>query len=115
VNAFGDLVGDHDRIHFDESFAAKTAYGRPIAHGALLLGYMSAVSSMATADCPVPLVSLGYDKLRFVGAAMIGEEVEVRFVISGHEDERDRAVADVTVTAGGRTLAVARNIIKRSP
>ena len=115
VETFGDLIGDHDRIHFDDAFASQTAYGKPIAHGALMLGYMSAASTLAAHGCPIPLVSLGYDKLRFVAAAMIGEEVEVHFEITGHDDPRNRAFANVTVKAGDRLLAVARNIIARSP
>ncbi|MFN0041793.1 MAG: MaoC family dehydratase [Alphaproteobacteria bacterium] len=114
VDAYGDLVGDHDPIHFDEAFCQKTVYGRPIAHGTLLVGYMSAVSSMATQDTGIPFVSLGYDRMRFVGPAFVGEEVEAKLTIVGHEEERGRILADVTVSAGGRLLAIARNIIKLS-
>ena len=42
VQAFADLVGDHDPIHLDAAFCRATPYGRPIAHGALLIGFMSA-------------------------------------------------------------------------
>lgn len=115
VDTFGDLVGDHDRIHFDEEFCRRTAYGRPIAHGALLVGYMSAVSALATVRCDVPLVSLGYDRVRFLAPAFLGDEIEARFVIVEHEEEKGRVLADITVSAGDRLLAVARNILKRSP
>ena len=114
VDAYGDLVGDHDPIHFDEAFCRKTVYGRPIAHGTLLVGYMSAVSAMATQDTGIPFVSLGYDRMRFVGPAFVGEEVEAKLTIVGHEEERGRILADVTVSAGDRLLAIARNIIKLS-
>lgn len=115
VDAYGELTGDFDPIHFDEAFAAKTAYGRTIAHGTLLVGYMSAVSTQATIETGIPFVSLGYDRVRFVGPAFIGEEVEARLEIVGHEEGRGRILADVTVKAGERLLAVARNIIKLSP
>jgi 3-hydroxybutyryl-CoA dehydratase len=41
VAKFGDAVHDHNPIHFDERYAATTAFGRPIAHGALLGGLIS--------------------------------------------------------------------------
>lgn len=115
VDAYGELTGDDDPIHFDEAFAAKTAYGRTIAHGALLVGYMSSVSTLATIETGIAFVSLGYDRVRFVGPAFIGDEVEARLEVVGHEEERGRILADVTVRAGDRVLAVAKNIIKLSP
>jgi len=33
IRAFADLGGDRNPVHVDASFAAKTRFGRPIAHG----------------------------------------------------------------------------------
>lgn len=41
VKAFGDVVYDHNPLHFDEQYAATTRFKRPIAHGALLGGIVS--------------------------------------------------------------------------
>src|SRR5579872_4220622 len=112
LRAFGDLVGDHDPIHFDAAFAAGTRYGRPVAHGALLVGFMSAASTQATQASRIPLVSLGYDRMRFIGPAFPGEEIEARFVVVSHDESRQRIFADVEVRSAGRLVAVARNILK---
>ncbi|MEM6785769.1 MAG: MaoC/PaaZ C-terminal domain-containing protein, partial [Bacteroidota bacterium] len=43
VRAYADLTGDDNPIHVDAEYAATTDFGQPIAHGALLLGYISKV------------------------------------------------------------------------
>jgi 3-hydroxybutyryl-CoA dehydratase len=35
VQAYADAAGDHNPIHLDAEFAAKTPFGRRIAHGML--------------------------------------------------------------------------------
>ena len=52
---------------------ARTAYGHRIAHGALLVGYMSRASTMICGQVRPAMeghlpVSLGYDKVRFLNA-----------------------------------------------
>ena len=49
VYLFAGITGDLSPNHVNEHEMAKTPYGGRIAHGALLIGYMSACSTMATA------------------------------------------------------------------
>lgn len=46
ILAFSHLSGDWNPLHTDHAYAQTTEYGRPIAHGALLLGYVSRVLGM---------------------------------------------------------------------
>ena len=43
VRAFAELSGDYNPIHLDEEFAAKTHFGRRIAHGMISGALISAV------------------------------------------------------------------------
>ena len=38
---YADASGDHNPLHLDETFAASTPYGRTIAHGMLVLAFVS--------------------------------------------------------------------------
>lgn len=42
IRAFGDLIGDHNSVHLDDEFAARTRFGRRIAHGMLIASLISA-------------------------------------------------------------------------
>ncbi|HEV3052787.1 MAG TPA: MaoC/PaaZ C-terminal domain-containing protein, partial [Longimicrobium sp.] len=46
IAAFAELSGDHDPVPVDADFAARTAFGRIIAHGALVMGLLSTTASM---------------------------------------------------------------------
>jgi len=43
VHGYADLTGDHNPVHLDDAFAAKTPFGRRIAHGGILFGFISCI------------------------------------------------------------------------
>ena len=43
IDAFADIIGDHNPIHVDEEFAKTTMFGQRIAHGALSASLISAI------------------------------------------------------------------------
>src|SRR5215510_270827 len=46
VYLFAGITGDFAPNHVNKAFMEKSSYGRLIAHGALLVGYMSTASTM---------------------------------------------------------------------
>lgn len=47
VDAYADLSDDHNPIHVDAEYAASTPFGRRVAHGMLVAGYVqSALTSL---------------------------------------------------------------------
>jgi len=46
VSMFSKISGDDDPVHVDADYAAKTAFGWCIAHGALMLGLSSTTASI---------------------------------------------------------------------
>jgi acyl dehydratase/CBS domain-containing protein len=70
VRSFADASGDTNRLHLDEAFAAETRFGRPIAHGTLVAGLVSA----ALARIPGLTIYLSQD-LRFLGPVDIDDVV----------------------------------------
>ena len=47
INLYAEASGDLNPIHIDESFAAQTPLGGTIAHGMLILAYMSEMMTKA--------------------------------------------------------------------
>ncbi|MBA2587476.1 MAG: MaoC family dehydratase [Alphaproteobacteria bacterium] len=43
VELFGEATGDMNPVHFDEEFARRTVFRGRVAHGALSIGYISAL------------------------------------------------------------------------
>jgi acyl dehydratase len=95
----------------------KSSYGRRMAHGALLIGYMSTASSMmvekSREGADETPVSLGYDRIRFIGPVLLGDTVTVSYTIKEIDSERRRSTADIDVTnQAGERVAVAQHILK---
>lgn len=121
VYLFAGITGDLNGLHVNEQFMSGTAYGRRIAHGALLVGFMSTTSTMMIARCAegeseeTP-VSLGYDRIRFTAPIYINDTVSVTYTVAQIDEDRRRALSDIeVVNQRGETVAVAQHIIKWVP
>ena len=51
VYQFAGITGDFSPNHTNKVYMEKSSYGRLMAHGALLVGFMSTASTMAIAHC----------------------------------------------------------------
>ena len=118
VYGFAGITGDFSGNHVDEEFMKRSVYGRRIAHGVLLVGYMSTCSTMmieksrGTAAGETP-VSLGYDRIRFLGPVFIGDTVTVTYRIAEIDPERRRSRSQIEVrNHDGDLVAVAQHILK---
>jgi acyl dehydratase len=113
VYLFAGLTGDLHRNHVDEEYMRDGPYGGRIAHGALLVGYMSAASTKLSEGCPVPVVSYGYDRIRFIRGVRLGDTVTVEYRITEHVPEEAKTFAQVTCTnQRGEVVAAATHIMK---
>lgn len=109
---FSGLSGDFDPIHVNEEYARATAFGRRIAHGALIMGLLSTTSSMISrrsverGAIGVP-VSLGYDKIRFLRPVFINDTITARYTVEEIDGEagRSRAKVEIVNQAGELCLA----------
>ncbi|MFA5663479.1 MaoC family dehydratase [Castellaniella sp.] len=118
VYLFAGITGDLAPVHVNQAYMQDSFYGQRIAHGVLLMGFMSTTSSMMVARLPsegktaVP-VSLGYDRVRFLKAALIGDTVTVDYRIIATDESRARTTAEISVrNQHGDTIAVAQHILK---
>jgi 3-hydroxybutyryl-CoA dehydratase len=117
VYMFAGITGDFAPNHVNEAYMEKSKYGGRIAHGALLVGFMSTASTQAAygtlASSEETAVSLGYDRMRFLAPVFFGDTITVDYRIASVDPERRRATADIKVTnQNGVLVAVATHVLK---
>jgi len=118
IYLFAGITGDFSVNHVNEQYMAQSKYGRRIAHGALMVGYMSTCSTKMIEQCggtdgdETP-VSLGYDRVRFLAPVFIGDTVTLTYTIAGVDPDKRQSLADINVVnQRGELVTVARHIMR---
>ena len=70
VRRFAEAVGDLNPLHADAAFAARTRFGRPIAHGTLFVGILGKLMGM---DLPGTGTVYLEHQLRFLRPVYVGD------------------------------------------
>ncbi len=85
INRYADASGDHNPLHIDPGFASTTRFGGTIAHGMLVLAF---VSEMLTGAFGARWLNSGKLKVRFRGAARPGDAVTCQGRVAETSAER---------------------------
>lgn len=72
VATFAELTGDHNPLHFDEAFAARTRFGRLVVQGGLTTGLLHALVAM---DMPGPGTVFLSQNWKFTAPVYIGDTI----------------------------------------
>ena len=118
IYMFAGITGDLAPNHINEQMMSRSKYKHRIAHGALMVGFMSTASSKMIEVHVRPsetetAVSLGYDRIRFLGAVFIGDTVTVRYRIKEIDTVRRRSRAEISVVnQHGALVAAGEHILK---
>jgi len=86
INSYAQVSKDFNPIHIDPDYAAGTPLGGTIAHGMLILCY---VSQMMTGAFERDWLTGGKLNIRFRTPARPGDTVTARGKITGVEDDED--------------------------
>lgn len=115
VYMFAGVSGDLGPNHVDEEYMSKTRYGHRIAHGVLIVAYMSTCSTKVIEQAGnEPMVSYGYDRVRFVKPVFIGDTVTVTYTIAERDEEKGELRSDVVArNQRDDVVAVATHILRR--
>ena len=98
VYAFAGITGDFYGVHVDEEFAKKTRFGTRIAHGALLVGFISTVMAKMTSKIPPPGgVSYRYD-VKFTAPVKFGDTITTQLTVSEKIPERREVILEALST-----------------
>ena len=72
VRAYAEITGDYNPLHFDESFASRTKFGRLVAQGGLTTGILHALVAM---DMPGPGTVFLSQNWKFTAPVYIGDTI----------------------------------------
>jgi acyl dehydratase len=118
ILGFAEISGDHAPIHTDEAYARTTAYGRRVAHGALMMGLLSATSTVISERSTkrgathVP-VSLGYDRIRIIHPVFIDDTVTARYTVEDVDEEQGRTRSKVEIiNQNGELCLIGTHVLK---
>ena len=87
VTGFGRLVKDLNPVHLDEQYAAKSVFGRRVAHGMLAAGLISAVLGTRL---PGPGSIYLNQKLEFKKPVFLGDTITAKVEILGKNTRSGR-------------------------
>ena len=85
INQFADATGDHQWIHVDpDKCKSHSPFGVPIAHGFMTASMIPAAFDDVLADDPAiqSVINYGIDKLRFLEAVRVNDEIAFNFTVS---------------------------------
>ena len=119
VYMYAGITGDFSPNHVNKAYMEKSSYGRLMAHGALMIGFMSTASTMAiahTREADETPVALGYDRIRFLKPVFLGDTVTVTYTFISIDVEARRSTADIKITNQHDELTtVGQHILKWVP
>ncbi len=86
IQLIGEATGDFNPLHFDEAYARKSLFRGRVAHGALSVGFMSAV--MGT-ELPGPGSIFISASIQFKGPVRIGDTVVTSCTVKEIREHRE--------------------------
>lgn len=113
VYLFAGITGDFSPNHVDAEYGRSTRYGERIAHGVLVLSFASTTSSKVQEAANQACVSLGYDRVRFLGGVLLGDTITVTYTVDRVDNEAQRSYSNIEVhNQRGELVLVATHILK---
>ena len=117
VYLYAGITGDFSPNHVNRTYMERSVWGRRMAHGMLLAGFISTASTMAIADtredaAETP-VAVGMDRLRFLKPVFIGDTVTVSYRIDRFDATKRRTFARAELTnQDDELVAVADHLLQ---
>lgn len=99
---FGDfarMTGDDHPIHYDDSYARKTRYGKRLAHGLLVMSMTALGATSMSRRMEDTMVAFVEQGARFVKPVFVGDTLKSRFEVASIERKpgRDKALVRFNV------------------
>ncbi len=112
INLYAEASGDFNPIHIDEAFAAQTPLGGTIAHGMLILAY---ISEMMTRAFGAAWCSAGKLSVRFKAPARPKDTISVTGKVASIVQREGASFVSCSVEAcnqGGEAVITGEAVVK---
>ena len=103
IDAYARASGDHNPLHTDPAFAAATPLGGTVAHGMLVLAWLSALLTDGFGE---RWASSGGFRIRFRAPARPGDLLALSATVRGVQDTPNGRWATVDVLVANQRLEV---------
>ena len=101
IEMFAEVSTDHNPVHLDADYAAKTMFKGRIAHGMLSAGLISAViGGLLPGHCTIYLGQ----SLKFLAPVRPGDEVVAEVKVVAIDHARRRVTLETTCSVGDTTV-----------
>ncbi len=102
VEKFAEASGDTNPVHLDEAYAAKSRFGKRVAHGMLSASYISALLGT---KFPGPGTIYLSQTLKFSRPVFIGDTIETRARVTAYRaDKKILTLATECVNQNGEVV-----------
>ncbi|MCO4785764.1 MaoC family dehydratase [Marinomonas atlantica] len=101
VQTFAQVTGDTNPVHLDADYAATTSFEKPIAHGMLTAGFISAAIGT---KLPGPGCIYLEQSLKFRAPVFIGATVTTTVTVKELNERRRRAIIETTCLVNGKKV-----------
>jgi len=98
IEAFAEVTGDRNPLHLDDAFARRSRFGRPIAHGALVAGVISAALGMVL---PGPGAIYLSQTLKFLRPVFPGDTVTATVEVTAYR--ADKGIVTLRTTCANQS------------
>ncbi|GLQ73687.1 MaoC family dehydratase [Vibrio penaeicida] len=95
IDAFTEMTGDRNPVHFDEELAKKTPFGKLIVQGGVTTGMLNAAVAQ---DLPGPGTVFLHTDLKFLKAVGVNETITATVVVESVRDDKPICQLKATIS-----------------
>jgi acyl dehydratase len=91
--AFADMTGDDHPIHYDDAYAARTRFGKRLAHGLLVMSMTALGATPISRQIEDAMVAFVEEGARFIKPVFVGDTLTSRFEVAAIDPKPARGIA----------------------
>lgn len=91
--AFADMTGDDHPIHYDDAYAARTRFGKRLAHGLLVMSMTALGATPISRQIEDSMIAFVEEGARFLKPVFVDDTLTSRFEVAAIDPKPSRGAA----------------------